>query len=83
VGAFITFAQPGLYAPYDTARRIFGIDLATDQQVSGLLMWVAVFGIYLLLATVSFFRWVGKEERAETGGAAGAVPAGPRTRPTG
>jgi putative membrane protein len=65
VGAFITFAQPGLYAPYDTARRIFGIDLATDQQAAGLLMWVVVSAIYLLLLTVSFFRWAQREEAAE------------------
>jgi putative membrane protein len=65
VGAFITFADPGLYAPYDTAKRIFGIDLATDQQAAGLLMWVAVGTIYLLLITVSFFRWVSREEAAD------------------
>lgn len=65
VGAFITYAQPGLYTPYDTARRIFGIDLATDQQLAGLLMWVAVSAIYLLLITVSFFRWANREEAAE------------------
>jgi putative membrane protein len=64
VGAFITFADPGLYAPYDTAERIFGIDLATDQQVGGLLMWVAVSVIYLLLITYSFFRWASREEAA-------------------
>jgi putative membrane protein len=66
VGAFITFADPGLYAPYDTARRIFGIDLATDQQVAGLLMWVGVSAIYLLLITFSFFRWAAREEAAST-----------------
>jgi len=65
VGAFITFADPGLYAPYDTARRIFGIDLATDQQAAGLLMWVALGTVYLLLITVSFFRWVSREEAAD------------------
>jgi putative membrane protein len=65
VGAFITFADPGLYAPYDTAQRIFGIDLATDQQAAGLLMWVALGTIYLLLITVSFFRWVSREEAAD------------------
>ena len=65
VGAFITFADPGLYQPYDTAPRIFGIDLATDQQAAGLLMWVAVSGIYLLLITYSFFRWVSREEAAD------------------
>ncbi len=65
VGAFITFADPGLYAPYDTAPRIFGIDLATDQQAAGLLMWVALGTIYLLLITFSFFGWVSREEAAD------------------
>ena len=65
VGAFITFADPGLYAPYDTAQRIFGIDLATDQQAAGLLMWVALGTIYLLLITISFFRWASREEAAD------------------
>ncbi|MBA2595692.1 MAG: cytochrome c oxidase assembly protein [Chloroflexia bacterium] len=65
IGAFITFADPGLYQPYDTAQRIFGIDLATDQQLAGLLMWVAVSAIYLLLITFSFFRWASREEAAD------------------
>ncbi|MBW3632955.1 MAG: cytochrome c oxidase assembly protein [Chloroflexi bacterium] len=65
VGAFITFADPGLYVPYDTAQRIFGIDLATDQQAAGLLMWVALGTIYLLLITFSFFRWASREEAAD------------------
>jgi putative membrane protein len=90
VGAFITFADPGLYAPYDTARRIFGIDLATDQQAAGLLMWVAVSAIYLLLITVSFFRWASREEAADVEEAArrrtplvaGATPGDPGARAT-
>jgi putative membrane protein len=65
VGAFITFAEPGLYTPYDTARRIFNIDLATDQQAAGLLMWVVVSTIYLGLITVTFFKWANREERNE------------------
>jgi putative membrane protein len=65
IGAFITFAAPGLYAPYDTAPRIFGIDLATDQHLAGLLMWVVVSAIYLLLITISFFRWAAREEAAD------------------
>jgi putative membrane protein len=91
VGAFITFADPGLYSPYDTARRIFGIDLATDQQVAGLLMWVAVSVIYLLLLTVSFFRWAARDEDKVDVVGSGARDAGvvavaqreARTRPTG
>lgn len=65
VGAFITLAKPGLYAPYDTAPRIFGLDLATDQQVAGLIMWVMSGGVYLLLITVIFLRWAGREEAAD------------------
>jgi cytochrome c oxidase assembly factor CtaG len=72
VGAFITFADPGLYAPYDTAQRIFGIDLATDQQAAGLLMWVALGTIYLMLITFSFFRWASREEAADREAAAQA-----------
>jgi putative membrane protein len=90
VGAFITFADPGLYSPYDTARRIFGIDLATDQQIAGLLMWVAVSAFYLLLLTVSFFRWVARDEdkdvvpaTGERETSPGSVHVEPRTRPTG
>ncbi|MGH6914502.1 MAG: cytochrome c oxidase assembly protein, partial [Geminicoccales bacterium] len=90
VGAFITFADPGLYAPYDTARRIFGIDLATDQQAAGLLMWVAVSVIYLLLITYSFFRWASREEaadaeaarRAGTQASVAPVPPDPGARAT-
>ncbi|MFN8591741.1 MAG: cytochrome c oxidase assembly protein [Thermomicrobiales bacterium] len=79
VGAFITFTAPGLYSPYDTAPRIFGIDLATDQQVAGLLMWVVVSSIYLLLITVTFFSWASREEKAERQTSSGA----PRERGAG
>lgn len=65
VGAFITFAQPGLYSPYDMATRIFNIDLATDQQAAGLVMWVVVSTIYLGLITVSFFKWANRAEQDE------------------
>lgn len=79
VGAFITLSLPGMYAPYDTARRIFGIDLATDQQIAGLVMWVGVSSIYLLLMTVSFFRWSAREEAKDAVDAsrAAALPGKP------
>ncbi len=79
VGAFIVYAEPGLYAPYANARRIFGIDLATDQQVAGLLMWVATSTVFLVLTSVVFFRHAGREEARDRAAmasraAAGAVP---------
>lgn len=64
VGAFLVFSPPGLYRPYDLAPRVFGIDLANDEQIAGLLMWVGEGVIYLLLITVVFLRWAGAEERA-------------------
>jgi putative membrane protein len=85
VGAFITFADPGLYSPYDTARRIFGIDLATDQQAAGLLMWVAVSAIYLLLLTVSFFRWAARDGDSDSAmeNELSVAQREPSSRPTG
>jgi putative membrane protein len=65
VGAFIVFSPPGLYRPYDMAPRVFGIDLATDQQLAGLLMWVGEGVIYLLLITVTFLRWADAQEKAD------------------
>ena len=62
VGSIITLAEPGLYAPYDTARRIFGLGLATDQELAGLLMWVGSSAAYFGLVTVIFFRWAANEE---------------------
>ena len=65
VGSFITLADPGLYSPYDVAPRVFGVGFAADQELAGLLMWVVTSTIYLLLVTVTFFRWAGREEAAE------------------
>ena len=65
VGSLIALARPGLYAPYDTAERIFGLGLAADQELAGLLMWVGSSTIYLGLITVLFFRWAAREEAKE------------------
>lgn len=65
VGAFITFAAPGLYAVYPEAQRIFGIDLKMDQELAGLTMWVLTGTIYLGWVTVIFLRWAGEEERKD------------------
>ena len=73
-GAFIVFSPPGLYRPYDMAPRVFGLDLATDQQIAGLLMWVGEGVIYLLLITVTFLRWANEQERADRALAAPVRP---------
>lgn len=79
VGAFITLAAPGLYTPYTNSPRIWGISLATDQQLAGLMMWVLTSVFYLLIITVIFFRWADAEEAKERGVIASVSPADPVT----
>lgn len=65
VGAFVTYAAPGLYRPYNTAPRVFGLSVENDQQLAGLLMWVVGGLIYLILITYTFLRWWGQQEAAD------------------
>ncbi|MGH2534279.1 MAG: cytochrome c oxidase assembly protein [Thermomicrobiales bacterium] len=67
VGAFITLSEPGLYEAYAAAPRLWGISLATDQELAGLLMWVIENLIYLILITVIFFKWAGRADREARG----------------
>jgi cytochrome c oxidase assembly factor CtaG len=62
IGAFVTLAAPGVYGFYDNVPRLWGIDLATDQQFAGLMMWVGAGLVYLLWITIIFFQWASREE---------------------
>lgn len=55
VGSFLTLGTPGVYAAYTTVPRMWGIDLATDQQIAGLTMWIGGSAFYLLIMTLVFF----------------------------
>jgi putative membrane protein len=65
IGAFVTLAAPGVYSFYDNVPRIWGIDLAMDQELAGLMMWVGAGLIYLLWITVIFFQWASRENAKE------------------
>lgn len=65
VGSFLTLGKPGFYPTYTTVPRMWGIDLATDQQIAGLAMWVGGSVIYLLVITIVFFRWAAREEASD------------------
>jgi putative membrane protein len=67
VGAFITLAEPGLYEAYADAPRLWGISLAADQELGGLMMWVIENVIYLILITIIFFTWAGRADREARG----------------
>lgn len=81
VGIYVTFSEAGLYRPYDTAPRVFGISVATDQQLAGLLMWVGEGMIFLLLITYTFLRWWGEQEKLERAQRTRVEP-GPSARPS-
>ncbi|MGI8587976.1 MAG: cytochrome c oxidase assembly protein [Chloroflexia bacterium] len=73
LGILITFAPPGLYAPYlhpvdwlgvlPLLRDGWGLTPAVDQQVAGLLMWIPGNLVYLAAILAQLARWYG-----ETGG---------------
>ncbi len=63
VGAFITYAGPGLYSAYDKATvRPFGLDIKTDQEIAGLMMWVGMNAVFLILLSAIFLRWASRKE---------------------
>jgi putative membrane protein len=66
VGSFITLASPGVYDAYDKAPRLW-LSLSTDQQLAGVTMWVIENAIFLIVITIIFFSWAGREEREARG----------------
>lgn len=69
MGALLTFASQPLYSPYLAAPRLFGLSVATDQQLGGLIMWIPGNLSYLLVMGIIFFQWIEQQgaaaERAE------------------
>jgi putative membrane protein len=62
LGGLITGAGAPLYPTYANAPRVFDLDVMADQQLAGLIMWVAGGTYFLIAAAVQFFRWAAKEE---------------------
>ena len=76
---FLTFAQTTIYDAYDTPLRLWGVTVANDQQMAGLIMKI-VGGLYLwtIIAGV-FFRWSARQRAAERATAAGSAATGAAT----
>ena len=80
LGIWLSFAPPGLYAPYlhpadslhisALLRTGWGLTPALDQQVAGLLMWVGGGFVFLAVMVALLLQWFGT---AETGGVAPAT----------
>lgn len=65
--AFLTFAKHPLYALYELAPRVPGMEIAAlaDQQLSGLIMKVVGDPILWLGMAIVFFRWARRERAAD------------------
>ena len=65
LGAIITFSQSVLYPTYQVAPRVFGISAMDDQMAAGLIMWIPGSTLYLLVLTIVFFKWFGRDDDSE------------------
>jgi putative membrane protein len=80
---FLTFADHPVYAVYELAPRVNGIDAHADQRVAGLIMKVVGGFILMGVLSVLFFRWASRagddmaalQARAAKSGAETAEPA--------
>ena len=62
VGAFISVGEVPMYGYYATVPRAWGLDLAMDQQMAGLIMWLGVNAFYFALITIVFLTYATREE---------------------
>ena len=54
---FLTFSTLPLYATYELAPRVHGLDAGTDQQLAGLVMKLGGIPIIWTSITVMMMRW--------------------------
>jgi len=64
-GALITLSDRVLYPFYAAAPRVWDLPPLVDQQIGGLIMWVAGGLVLWAAMTVVWFRWSAREERGE------------------
>jgi cytochrome c oxidase assembly factor CtaG len=60
--AVLVFNQHPLFATYELAPRVSGLDAVTDHQIAGLLMSVGGAVITVVAMTTIFFRWAKESE---------------------
>ena len=73
LGAAITFSGSLIYTAYAEVRQPFGLDLMTDQQLGGLMLWVPGDMMSIVAAGVVMVMWYQREE--------GENPSNPPVRP--
>lgn len=69
LGAAITFSDGLIYSAYAEVTQPYGLDLTTDQQLGGLMLWVPGDMMSIVAAGIVMVMWYQREEgqhRAET-----------------
>lgn len=62
----IVYASPGLYPHYAQAsQRPFGLSLAEDQVLGGIIMWVGMNSVFLIMISVIFLKFAAAEEKKD------------------
>lgn len=74
-GGFLTFASTPLYAVYELAPPVAGIDALTDQQLAGALMKVGNIPLLWPVLAALFIRWA-QQDRAASDTAVAEASAG-------
>ena len=64
LGALLTFAPVALYAPHFLTTPLYGLSPVQDQQLAGLVMWVASVPFYGMAAWPLLRRWYGQLREA-------------------
>jgi cytochrome c oxidase assembly factor CtaG len=62
LGVILSFASRPIYAYYEAVPRLWGIDIVTDQQIGGVIMWVPGSMMYLIAGLIVFARWISQQE---------------------
>ena len=62
LGAAITFSDGLLYSAYADVRQPYGLDLMTDQQLGGLMLWVPGDMMSIVAAGIVMVMWYQREE---------------------
>ena len=70
VAAAVALAVIAMMYPRTTTDRTgdttnTGPSVQTDQEIAGLIMWVGMNTLFLVMLSVIFLKWAGREERAD------------------
>ena len=64
LGAAITFSESPIYSAYAEVTQPYGLDLMTDQQLGGLMLWVPGDMMSIVASGIVMVMWYQKEEGA-------------------